>query len=511
MSSINSLTDFTEPTAPYQSNQFDIPDSRSTSVSSGNINLRRKLTSNIWQYCIPKQANEPLLNTNGKPIWKCQACLEKRKKSTEFLVSGGTNTIMKHLKREHGIVVEVLGEERRMEHTKRMEDIRNFTTGESPLKRRKLTTEEHTLDEAVLRELYCQYIVEENLAIAHCQSLPFRDFLQYINTAANDLLPSSPTTIKADLERSYSTRKLMIKQALQSAISSIHLTPDGWTSPNHLGLLGVVAHFISEDKGLQHIVIGLKELDGPHTDANMAGVLYDIIQDYGITTETGYIMADNATSNDTMMTRLSEYLRQDGIAYDPDLRRLRCNGHVINLTVIAFFFGKHPFAKDKDYDRPALDDLEEWRSYGPFGKLYNIVVYTQESPQRRAEFRKLTDGLNLRRDQKTRWNSWFIMIEWATEPLIKSAIQSFCAEESNLQDDLLLFHDWKILADIREFLRAFYDATKATESSQHSVARVIPTANIPRVPPFFFSFRGVPLFDCISGEYPPLKNTLCAV
>ncbi|KAL9112804.1 MAG: hypothetical protein Q9187_007713, partial [Circinaria calcarea] len=67
------------------------------------------------------------------------------------------------------------------------------------------------------------------------------------------------------------------------------------------------------------------------------------------------------------------------------------------------------------------------------------------------------------------------MIEWATEPLIKQAIDSFCMEESNLQDDLLSRNDWKILADIREFLRAFYDATKATKSPQHSVARVIPT------------------------------------
>lgn len=61
---------------------------------------------------------------------------------------------MKHLKTEYKIVVEVLGEERRIEHTKRIKDIRNFITGESSLNRCKLTTEEHTLDEAVLRELY---------------------------------------------------------------------------------------------------------------------------------------------------------------------------------------------------------------------------------------------------------------------------------------------------------------------------------------------------------------------
>ena len=107
----------------------------------------------------------------------------------------------------------------------------------------------------------------------------------------------------------------------------------------------------------------------------MAGVLYDMLQDYGITSKLGYIVADNAGINDTMMEHLSEYLTNDGIDYDPVQHRLRCNGHVINLSVMAFFFGKHPHARDNDYEGPNLNDLDIWRSFGPFGRLYNIVVY----------------------------------------------------------------------------------------------------------------------------------------
>ena len=67
------------------------------------------------------------------------------------------------------------------------------------------------------------------------------------------------------------------------------------------------------------------------------------------------------------------------------------------------------------------------------------------------------------------------MIVWALKGGIKAAIQAYCADEPELQKDLLLPQDWKTLADICRFLSVFYDTTKATEGSKHSVERVIPT------------------------------------
>ena len=51
------------------------------------------------------------------------------------------------------------------------------------------------------------------------------------------------------------------------------------------------------------------------------------------------MVMDNAHTNDTLISVIAEALREEGVFYDPQQRRLRCNGHIINLAVQAFLFG----------------------------------------------------------------------------------------------------------------------------------------------------------------------------
>jgi hypothetical protein len=60
---------------------------------------------------------------------------------------------------------------------------------------------------------------------------------------------------------------------------------------------------------------------------------------------------------------------------------------------------------------------------GPLGKLHNLVVYIQRTPQRRSKFSALSHGLGLVRDNSRRWNSWKSEIDRALKPQIKEAIQ----------------------------------------------------------------------------------------
>lgn len=82
------------------------------------------------------------------------------------------------------------------------------------------------------------------------------------------------------------------------------------------------------------------------------------------------------------------------MTWDPVFRRLRCNGHVINLSAQSFLFPKLADGdKDKsdDYttDASILRDINgklpprefnqrevaEWRKRGPLGKIHNTSVY----------------------------------------------------------------------------------------------------------------------------------------
>ncbi|KAM4058301.1 transposase-like protein [Hirsutella rhossiliensis] len=309
----------------------------------------------------------------------------------------------------------------------------------------------------------------------------FRDFIRYIRPAADDLLPSprrrpnlqgtilvyitgtfvpltwallvtprSGDTVKNDLQWGYDNKKEFVKRALQNALSSIHIVPDNWTSPNCLGVIGFTVQFVTEDHGLQSLVVRIKELEGQHSGENMAEAIMEFIREYGIATKVGYFMMDNATNMNTMIDKVSDDLEHEfEVFYDPLPHRLRCFGHIINLAVMEFLIGKRPPTADS-YHGPSDDE-------------------------RLQTFTGLTDGLRLRRDNDTRWNSWHSMVEWALRTKVRQGITIFCAQEPALQDDALTSSDWVTLAEIHKFLEPFHDATMANEGTGNSISDVLPT------------------------------------
>lgn len=157
---------------------------------------------------------------------------------------------------------------------------------------------------------------------------------------------------------------------------------------------------------------------------------------------------------------------------------MRCNGHIINLAAQSFLFqtDEESLADENNTSalaRPAELEMEQWRRKGSLGELHNIVVYIQRSPQRLANFRELSGGRNLVRDNSTHWNSWYAMIRTATK--LKTAINLFCHQYQENSDDLLSEKDWQDLKKPQDFLLFFYDATTGTEGRNATIDSVLPT------------------------------------
>ncbi|KAF1739627.1 hypothetical protein CRV24_001563 [Beauveria bassiana] len=188
----------------------------------------------------------------------------------------------------------------------------------------------------------------------------------------------------------------------------------------------------------------------------MADCVMDVISDYGIASKIGYFVKDNADNNSTMMRSLSTLLLdQYQTSYDAEHHRLRCNGHIINLAAQSFLFGANeetPGDEDDIFSLPTHTELEteQRRRRGALGKLHNIAVYIQRSPQRLAQFRELSGGRNLVHDNSTRWNSWYAMIRTAIK--LKTATNLFCHQYQENSDDLLLERDWQDLQKLNGFL-----------------------------------------------------------
>ena len=67
----------------------------------------------------------------------------------------------------------------------------------------------------------------------------------------------------------------------------------------------MVAHFVSEDNVLKHVVLDLVKVEGTHEGKNLASVVLKVLDEWGVVLKLGFFVMDNATNNDTMMEKIS--------------------------------------------------------------------------------------------------------------------------------------------------------------------------------------------------------------
>jgi hypothetical protein len=132
---------------------------------------------------------------------------------------------------------------------------------------------------------------------------------------------------------------------------------------------------------------------------------------------------------------------------------MRCLGYIINLAVNAFLFQNVLEIEELELyndqeGKGELRDNEERKAkfqlMGPLGQLHNIIVYICGSTSCINEFLELA-GRMVPLDNRTRWNSWHIMLYVALEKAL--AIDTY-AKAYNLELDYLSLRDWKRLCTI---------------------------------------------------------------
>jgi hypothetical protein len=237
----------------------------------------------------------------------------------------------------------------------------------------------------------------------------FQALMQYLNHA--NRIPQSPTTVKLRIIARFGQLKPQVADLMKQATTQIHLSCDGWTSPDPMmAVIGVIANYTSRAGVRINPVIWLRTLERSHTGAKMAEIVMQVLREYGIEEKLGYLVGDNASNKDTLVRHHAEAQVEGNRLYNASEYRLRCVGHVINLSVKAFWFG--------DVDRTLLqhtivvspDRMAAWRRMGPWGKAHKITIYELASPQRRQVFTRLGGDTILHKDNATRWNTGYTMI-----------------------------------------------------------------------------------------------------
>jgi hypothetical protein len=363
------------------------------------------------------------------------------------------------------------------------------------------------LDPDVVNEALVSLIVVRNLPFRAVEWPELHAFCQVLNPQSKDVVTTAHSQVAKKIKESWNSHKDTVRRILQSAVSNIHLSLDIWTSPNKHLLLGIVAHCVDhlQEKHIKAL-IGLPKVEG-HSGDDQFVALLPILQDYGILHKLGAIVGDNASTNDTLCRTTEKHLLdKESVKWDAKQWRIRCTGHIINLAVQAFLFQnilkiEELESYDEKEEKGEKGDNEErrvkFRLIGPLGQLHNIIVYIRGSAGRTKPFLEIA-GRMIPLDNRTRWNSWYLMLVIALDH--KAAIDSYVEDHPDLEVDGLSRQDWTRLRTIKDFLAPFYRATLETQGDNASIDKVLFTMDV-----LILWFEK----SLVSKSYFKLKNSNC--
>lgn len=383
-----------------------------------------------------------------------------------------------------------------------------------------------TVQQDAIKQALLDLIIVRRLPFSCVEWPELHAFVKAINREAPSFLPLRHSTITDWIRAQFSEAQDIVRRVLQSAKTKIHLAIDIWTSPSHALLLGICASFVDVQDEYRNPLIALRPVHS-QSGHDQWETLRPVLEGYGIETKIGAIVGDNAGSNDVLCRTIGSWLSlHHQITWTAAYQRIRCQGHVINLVVQTFLFSKQDEKlmalydneeKEEDGDddeqghevivkqapqstakgkgkkqmmEPELSsDERETRErdrtlrliLGPLGKLHNHVVHIRRSANRTTWFVERAGKL-IPLDNRTRWNSWFSMLNTALEDQVKAALQLYVEhyEDDFSVEDLLTTSEWIQLRTIRDFLQHFHEATLFLQGDRATLERVLFTVDILR-------------------------------
>ena len=176
-----------------------------------------------------------------------------------------------------------------------------------------------------------------------------------------------------------------------------------------------------------------------------------------------------------MIRTFARTLIDYGANFNPEYRRLRCMGHILNLSIKAFLFGDMGTSgMQEQLDVIIVMDktMALWRKLSPWGKARNITVYIRSSVQRKQQRKRLDAETLLQAGNAIRWNSGLSMIQsllWN-----KEAVNSFCLNHPDLAQHTLSESDWVELESAVGIIQPFLRSTLHLESKKPNLWEIIP-------------------------------------
>lgn len=188
--------------------------------------------------------------------------------------------------------------------------------------RGKLTTQE-LLEKNLLRWVASSkqpFTVIESPAFQQGVSLPF----------------TSRHTLRQRLLQDFDLQRVKLKEELAATCQTIALSLDIWTSKNHISILNIVGHWLTDEFEYREKVLEFTELRGPHSGEDLAAAVEGLLVELNLDRKLLSITGDKASNNERMVLQLFQNL-QKICGTNPLFCGLgsyiRCLAHILNLIV----------------------------------------------------------------------------------------------------------------------------------------------------------------------------------
>ena len=219
--------------------ESSLADSASASISTLPQGRPRTATQ-LWQHSRTALDGEPLKRGVNR-IMYCRHCPLESTYSSDV-----STNFRRHLQSKHQITAKELPSVVRATAAAQLQAL--YQDADSVNRTQELDTQvfQKVLDRDVLNKALVLLITVRNLPFRIVEWPEFHTFCQVLNPESKDYLLTAHATIPKLIAQSWQTQKDLVRKKLQSALSSIHLSLDIWTSPNRLLLLGICAHFVDQ-------------------------------------------------------------------------------------------------------------------------------------------------------------------------------------------------------------------------------------------------------------------------
>ena len=190
------------------------------------------------------------------------------------------------------------------------------------------------------------------------------------------------------LYSAYTWSKEQLQSLLRSTAVTVHLTTDLWTSKSRHGYLGITATWLTSDFEFQEALLSCNHLSYPHTGEIICDELFQVLENWDLTSTAFTIATDNGTN----MVKAVRLLKENHL---DQIQHQSCVAHTLQLSVM------EGLKQCKAFHRR----IKSLQTFFRLPKQAERLYAAQQNSQINSSENEYINPLEVLTDIKTRWNS----------------------------------------------------------------------------------------------------------